>query len=79
MQGDFYKNKGERVCSFTFKSDYTASERLENVKSLIFNGGMRLPFTLTGAPMASRLLSMITGLSLNLKFLIGYLICPFSM
>ncbi|RZM12696.1 MAG: DUF1566 domain-containing protein, partial [Pedobacter sp.] len=58
---------------------HTASDKLVNVKSLIFNGGIMLPLTRTGAPIASRLFNMIIGLSLNRKFLIGNLILPFSM
>ena len=63
----------------------TASDNDENVKSLIFiagiiitNGDSSSP-TRTGLPISSMLLSMIAGDSLKRKFLIGYLISPFSM
>ena len=55
----------------------TASDRLEKVKSRIRIGGtitrpwVCAPCTRTGRPSASRLLSMITGDSLNRKFLIA--------
>ncbi len=62
-----------------FRRDYTASDKLVKVKSLIFIGGTRLPPMRCGLPKASRLLSMMTGLSLKRKFFTGCLILPFSM
>ena len=58
---------------------YTASDKLVKVKSRIFIGGTKLPPRRTGLPSASRLLSIITGLSLKRKFFTGNLIFPFSM
>ena len=49
----------------------TASDRLEKVKSRTLIGGMKLPLIRIGCPSASRLLSMMIGLSLKRKFLIG--------
>ena len=57
---------------------YTASDKLEKVKSRTTIGGIMLPLTRCGLPSDSRLFSMITGLSLKRKFLIAYLISPFS-
>ena len=65
--------------------DQTASDNEVNVKSRIFSGGIIITNgdssspTRTGLPISSMLLSMITGDSLKRKFLIGYLISPFSM
>src|SRR5580704_7332816 len=64
---------------------YTASDRDVNVNSRSFIGGSIIKMgaswgcTRTGLPNSSTLLSMMTGDSLNRKFLIGYLISPFSM
>ena len=55
------------------------------VKSRALIGGSIMPpspssaLTRTGLPSSSMLLSMITGLSLKRKFLIGYFSSPFSM
>ena len=67
------------ACVPTLKLPYTASDRLVNVKSRILSGGTKFPFNRTGLPMASRLLSMMMGLSLKRKFFTGNLIWPFSM
>jgi len=64
---------------------YTASDKDENVKSLIRIGGISMLLLLSvltvrsGLPNASRLLSIIIGLSLNLKFFIGNFTWPFSI
>src|SRR6476660_2798989 len=66
-------------------ANYTASDSDEKVKSRIFIGGIIITngdsssATRTGLPSSSMLLSMIAGDSLKRKFLIGYLISPFSM
>ena len=59
--------------------DYTASDKLVKVKSRILSGGTRLPLSRTGLPSASKLFSMMTGLSLKRKFFTGNLMAPFSM
>ena len=65
-------------------SRQTASDRLLKVKSRIRIGGIITlpwvwaPCTRTGRPSASRLLSMMTGDSLNRKFLIAYAMRPCS-
>ena len=60
------------------RGGHTASDRLENVKSRMTIGGTRQPLARCGLPNASRLLSMMTGLSLKRKFFTAYLISPSS-
>ena len=73
------KGEGER------HGFHTASDKDVNVKSRSRIGGSIMivspssPFTRTGLPSSSMLLSMMTGLSLKRKFFSGYLISPFSI
>ena len=70
------------VCLILIRNYYTASDKEEKLKSRNFIAGTTIfpasPNTCV-LPNSSILLSMLTGLSLKRKFLIGYLILPFSI